>query len=586
MSEPVGQGRVRILDTGVANQIAAGEVVERPASVLKELLENSLDARANEIVVELQRGGVGLIRVRDDGGGIHPDDFGLALSRHGTSKLTELEDLEALTTRGFRGEALPSIASVSRLVLRSRIETMSTGLEVRVSHGSLEDPRPVAMPVGTEVEVRDLFFNTPARRRFLKTERTELGHLEAVLRNAALAAPETALSARHGDRRMLAVRPSPEDRFARVSAVFGRAFSRNVQPVLHVAGDYRLTGWVMMPDAAMTTVPPQHMFLNGRPVRDAAIRHALGAAYEGLLAAGRQAGYVLYLDMPAGEVDVNVHPAKTEVRFHDVRNVHDFVMVAVRHALAEVGQGESGVPGVAGNAIPWPIAPSYAPLRTPDSPPMGTYSATPSQARASVQGAEGMRQARVAHRLDDTSTATPTPGILLERRFLLFEREAALLIADIPETLKAAAKAVFVEALDGAALVSRPLLLPSSVDVVAATDARLRAHGTSLEQLGIIVKPVTERRWTLRQIPRCLRHTDPHVTLEAVVAAVGEDGIDLLPLCAAAADSLSPSERELKSDVAEAVGVLTRDGAPPHAPWGKTLDSATLKAWLDDGTGD
>ena len=574
------EGRVHILDEGVANQIAAGEVVERPASVLKELLENSIDASALDISVELQQGGVGLIRVRDDGTGIHPDDLHLALTRHGTSKLKRLEDLEQLTTRGFRGEALPSIGSVSRLIVRSRVAASATGFEVRVSGDAPQAPVPVAMQVGTEVEVRDLFFNTPARRRFLKTERTELGHLEAVLRNAALAVPGVGFRARHGDRRLLSVRSGTQEPFERLGAVLGQAFSRNLVPVNSAAGGFRLSGWVMEPEAALTTAPPQHFFLNGRPVRDGGVRHALGVAYETLLPLGTQAGYVLYLEMTPSEVDVNVHPAKTEVRFHDARGVHDFVMVAVRRALAAQGSGAVASGASSELSDPHPIPAPGQGLPGAQLQPR-TLSVT--AAKAAVRDSERLYGGRAGTGVVSRKgeLASVPAGVLLERKFFLMERQEGLHLIDIRAALASAAVEIFGEALGGLPLVSRPLLLPPTIDVPPENAVCLGSHKPSLEQLGLIIKPVGETRWTLRQVPRCLRHLDPRAVMEGVLRAAGGGSLNLDPLCEMAGGALSPSDRELKADVAEAVGVLTRDGGGPRLPWGKVLDVQTVSEWLE-----
>jgi len=291
--------RVRLLDEGVANQIAAGEVVERPASVLKELIENSLDAGAARVTVDLEEGGVRLVRVRDDGGGIHPDDLRLALSRHGTSKIGRIEDLVHLQTYGFRGEALASIASVSRLTIRSRVAGEKTGWELR-SAGQGYERVPAAIPAGTEVAVHDLFYNTPARRKFLRAERTELAHLASVVKNAALSAYRTGFVVRHGQRVMhrFRVHRDARDRGARVAEVLGAGFMQQARLVDEALGDLHCHGWVAGPGSTGTVAAEQHFFLNGRPVRDATVRHALVMAFEGVIPAGHVPGTSCFWAFP------------------------------------------------------------------------------------------------------------------------------------------------------------------------------------------------------------------------------------------------------------------------------------------------
>ncbi len=329
--------RIRALPERLANQIAAGEVVERPASVLKELLENSLDAGAKRISVDIEHGGARLIRVRDDGVGIHREDLALALDRHATSKIASLEDLENVASLGFRGEALPSIGSVSRLELSSCPAGGESGWKLAAEQSAAQTRlQPVPHPQGTTVTVRDLFYNTPARRKFLRTEKTEYRHLEDVLKRAALSRFDCAFSLRHNGRECysLAVATSDAEQARRVAKLCGAAFMEQALALTFEALDLHLAGWIGGPGYSRGVSDLQYFFVNGRMVRDNLLRHAVRHAHHGVVESGRQPAYVLFLRMSPAQVDVNVHPSKHEVRFRDARSVHDFVARCLRQALS------------------------------------------------------------------------------------------------------------------------------------------------------------------------------------------------------------------------------------------------------------
>ncbi|WP_437882656.1 DNA mismatch repair endonuclease MutL [Pseudomonas sp. LRF_L74] len=331
--------RIHLLSPRLANQIAAGEVVERPASVLKELLENSLDAGASRVDVEVEQGGVKLLRVRDDGGGIPADDLPLALARHATSKIRELEDLESVISLGFRGEALASISSVARLTMTSRTADASEAWQVETEGRDMEARvQPAAHPVGTTVEVRDLFFNTPARRKFLKAEKTEFDHLQEVLKRLALARFDVAFHLRHNGKTILALHEAPDEisRARRVANVCGAAFLEQALPIEIERGGLRLWGWVGLPTFSRSQADLQYFYVNGRMVRDKLVAHAVRQAYRDVLFNGRHPTFVLFLEIDPSVVDVNVHPTKHEVRFRDSRMVHDFLYGTLHRALGEV----------------------------------------------------------------------------------------------------------------------------------------------------------------------------------------------------------------------------------------------------------
>ncbi|WP_308705340.1 DNA mismatch repair endonuclease MutL [Pseudomonas sp. N040] len=331
--------RIHLLSPRLANQIAAGEVVERPSSVIKELLENSLDAGARRIDVDVEQGGIKLLRVRDDGSGIPAEDLPLALERHATSKIRDLEDLERVMSLGFRGEALASISSVSRLTMTSRsleaeqawqVETEGRDMAARV--------QPAAHPVGTTVEVRDLFFNTPARRKFLRAEKTEFDHLQEVIKRLALARFDVAFNLRHNGKSVLALHEAPDDltRARRVAAVCGPGFLEQALPIEVERNGLHLWGWVGLPTYSRSQADLQYFYVNGRMVRDKLVVHAVRQAYRDVLYNGRHPVFVLFLEVDPAVVDVNVHPTKHEVRFRESRMVHDFLYGTLHRALGDV----------------------------------------------------------------------------------------------------------------------------------------------------------------------------------------------------------------------------------------------------------
>jgi DNA mismatch repair protein MutL len=340
---------IRILPSQLIDQIAAGEVVERPASVVKELVENSLDAGARSICVDVEGGGARLIRVSDDGSGIPRAELPLALSRHATSKIATLDDLEGLLSMGFRGEALPSIASVSRLTLTSRTRNDEHAWQIASDGGALGEARPAARTLGTTVEVRELFFNTPARRKFQRAEKTELGHVDAVLRNLALARFDVEFRLTSNGRAVLAL-PAAEGRNAqerRVAAVCGDEFMQHGRYFSRSIEGLSLHGWLAAPAFSRSQADMQFTFVNDRFVRDKLLRHAVRLGYQDVLFQARQPAYVVHLTLDPRRVDVNAHPAKLEIRFRDSKLVHDFVFRTVETALASTLDGSADVAAAA-----------------------------------------------------------------------------------------------------------------------------------------------------------------------------------------------------------------------------------------------
>lgn len=328
---------IQLLPISLANQIAAGEVIERPASVVKELVENCLDAGASQISVDIEQGGRRRIRVRDNGGGIVKEELGLALSRHATSKIASLSDLEAIQSLGFRGEALASISSVSRLTLTSKTATQDQAWQAWVEGRDMQaELAPASHPEGTTVDVQDLFFNTPARRKFLRTDKTEFGHIDEVLRRIALARFGVRFNLTHNDKivRQYNAVQEPEYAIKRVAQVCGSSFTDTAIGLDEQTGPVRLWGWIAPAHACRHQADVQYFYVNGRMMRDRLLGHAVRQAYGDALNDERTPSFVLYLELPAEDVDVNVHPAKHEVRFHQARQIHDFVLHCARHALS------------------------------------------------------------------------------------------------------------------------------------------------------------------------------------------------------------------------------------------------------------
>ncbi|MCV9878293.1 DNA mismatch repair endonuclease MutL [Brenneria izbisi] len=329
---------IQVLPPQLANQIAAGEVVERPASVVKELVENSLDAGATRIDIEIERGGAKLIRIRDNGGGIGKDELTLALARHATSKIATLDDLEAIVSMGFRGEALASISSVSRLMLTSRTAEQSEAWQAYAEGRDMAvTVKPAAHPVGTTLEVLDLFYNTPARRKFMRTEKTEFTHIDEVVRRIALAHFNVAITLHHNGKLIRQYRPAsdPSQHERRLGSICGSAFLQHALTVFWQHDDLTIRGWVADPAGAKQLSEMQYCYVNRRMMRDRLINHAIRQAYQDQLNDDQQPAYVLYLEIDPHQVDVNVHPAKHEVRFHQARLVHDFIYQAVMTVLQQ-----------------------------------------------------------------------------------------------------------------------------------------------------------------------------------------------------------------------------------------------------------
>lgn len=554
--------RIELLSPRLANQIAAGEVVERPASVIKELLENSLDSGARRIDVEVEQGGVKLLRVRDDGSGITAEDLPLSLARHATSKIRDLEDLERVMSLGFRGEALASISSVARLTLTSRTRDADQAWQVE-TEGRDMAPRvqPAAHPVGTSVEVRDLFFNTPARRKFLKTEKTEFDHLQEVIRRLALARFDVAFHLRHNGKSILSLHEAHDDtaRARRVASICGPGFLEQALPIEVERNGLHLWGWVGLPTFSRSQADLQYFFVNGRAVRDKLVAHAVRQAYRDVLFNGRHPTFVLFLEVDPTGVDVNVHPTKHEVRFRDGRMVHDFLYGTLHRALADVRPqdhqatpaaapeqerpsglqaGEFGPQGemrLAANLLESPQAqPSLqAPGSGAGAGYQYQYTPRPAQALPAAE-AQGVYREFFAP-LPGSEPASlpqgqgdiPPLGYALAQLkgiYILAENAQGLVLVD----MHAAHERIMYERLKVAmaseGLSGQPLLVPESLALSQREADCAEEHAAWFQRLGFELQRLGPESLAIRQIPALLKQAEANRLVQDVLADLMEYG--------------------------------------------------------------
>lgn len=551
--------RIELLSPRLANQIAAGEVVERPASVIKELLENSLDSGARRIDVEVEQGGVKLLKVRDDGSGIASDDLPLALARHATSKIRDLEDLERVMSLGFRGEALASISSVARLTLTSRTRDAQQAWQVETEGRDMTSHvQPAAHPVGTSVEVRDLFFNTPARRKFLKTEKTEFDHLQEVIRRLALARFDVAFHLRHNGKSILSLHEAPDEvsRARRVGAICGPGFLEQALPIEIERNGLRLWGWVGLPTFSRSQADLQYFFVNGRAVRDKLVAHAVRQAYRDVLFNGRHPTFVLFLELDPTGVDVNVHPTKHEVRFREGRMVHDFLYGTLHRALADVRPDDQLAAPAATEEITRPTglqagefgpqgemrlsaAVLEQPLAAPSASSSGgggyQYQYTPRPTSSAP-----VEEAREVYRefYSPLTTAQPAPLPESERDipplgyalaqlkgiYILAENAHGLVLVD----MHAAHERIMYErlkiAMASEGLSGQPLLVPESLALSQREADCAEEHAQWFQRLGFELQRLGPETLAIRQIPALLKQAEANRLVQDVLADLMEYG--------------------------------------------------------------
>ena len=522
--------RIQQLPNSLINQIAAGEVIERPASVVKEIIENAIDAGATQIDIDIEDGGGKLIRVRDNGCGIHPDDLALAFATHATSKIRNLDDLEHITTLGFRGEALPSIASVSKTTLTSRAEGESSAWRISPHLGDAISP--AAHPPGTTIEIRDLFYNTPARKKFLKSERTERQHIQQLVQNLALSHDGITIRLNnHG--KPLGVYGG-EGLAARIASVLGDDLLEQALPIDARAADMHLYGWVGLPTSATNQPERQYFYINGRIIRDKIVSHAIRQAYQDMLYHGRHPVYVLYLDIAPEHIDVNAHPAKHEVRFRESRLAHDFLYSSLHHAL------RGNIPAAAAPRAENPAPPSPEPARQPSLRYSGDYRLerpasprhsvaesaayyqwaqniapppvppSPSPTGGGVQDyAPAAKNDYAAAPVHDDNSEHPLGYALgqIHNIFILAQNAHGLIIVD----MHAAHERILYERLKAQLRAKQPevqrLLLPQSLVATPAHLDTLEQHRDWLHRLGFeLAASADESRIHINAVPSLLKH--------------------------------------------------------------------------------
>ncbi len=544
---------IRELPDELISQIAAGEVIERPASVLRELLDNALDAGASHIQVRLRAGGVRLISVEDNGCGIAPEQLAVALKRHATSKISNLQDLESVSTMGFRGEALAAIASVSDLALTSRTAPQAHAMTLQARTGELS---PAAREVGTTVEVQDLFFNTPARRKFLKTDATELAHCVDSVRRHALARPDVGFSIWHEGKTLAQWRAhsGPEAIALRLGDVLGESFVADAVAVKHSAGPLRVHGFAGTPDAARARPDQQFAYVNGRFVRDKVIGHGVRSAYDDVLHGQRQAVYVLFIDIDPARVDVNVHPTKIEVRFRDSREVHQAVRTAVDNALALPRLGQSAAPSPTHTAFTpspplraatWPQArldwsqghrvaeldvlwgqPQTSPARDGTAPTQAkpqTPGHAPSFAPLDMRGPPSDNPTTGAEH-DPTDWPLGRALAQLQGIYILAENHLGLIVVD----MHAAHERVVYERLksqwDGQGIECQALLLPTPFQASPQEVDCAVSHPEALHRLGLELSVLSPTSLAVRSVPNTLAQGDPVALARSVLEELQSHG--------------------------------------------------------------
>jgi DNA mismatch repair protein MutL len=536
---------IRVLPEQLIHQIAAGEVIERPASVVKELVENSIDAGARRIEVEIEDGGVRLCRVRDDGAGITRDELALALLRHATSKIVSIEDLERVGTLGFRGEALPSIASVARMRLTSRTAQESIGHSIVADHGRVSSLEPAAHPVGTTIEVRDLFFNVPARRKFLRSERTETQHATRIMERLALARFDIAFALTASQRRVAdhAVAKTQLEREQRVAQIVGADFMSQALYIEHEAAGWKLWGWLCQPTAARALPDLQHFYLNGRMLRDRLVASGIRMGYRDVIFGGRHPAYVLFMQIEPQLVDVNAHPAKLEVRFRDGRHVHDFLFRTLERVLSGTHAGAAlgaSPPASAGRLLPqtppiqmpahdaspqtstqtstrastspvpfWPMrAAGQAPLPLPVA---GSFAG--SHVADGVRHAAGFAVAPMSQPARGSGEESESPPLgfaiaQLHGVYILSQSRDGLILVDMHAAHERTTYERMKAALAQGPVASQPLLVPISVNMAASAVGALEEHAPELQRLGLDITRSGPASVQVRALPAFLPPAD------------------------------------------------------------------------------
>ncbi|WP_109126147.1 DNA mismatch repair endonuclease MutL [Dyella sp. C11] len=537
---------IRPLPPELINQIAAGEVIERPSSVVKELVENSLDAGATRIEVDIEQGGARLIRVRDDGCGISPDELQLAVASHATSKIGSFDDLEHVASMGFRGEALASVSSVARFALTSRAQGLDTAFRIEVDGGKMQAARPAQHPQGSSVEVRDLFYNVPARRKFLRAERTEFAHIDDLLKSLALARGSVEFRLSHNGKPVRILKAARDESAAlqRVAEVMGEDFPGQSLRIDHAAAGLHLSGWVGLPTASRSQADSQYFYVNGRLVRDRVVAHAVRQAYADVLFHGRHPAFVLYMELDPAGVDVNVHPAKHEVRFREQRLVHDFLFRTLHEALAHTRAGNVALPS--SEALPYnatqtySMAPSSAsPVSAPAWPnafsqsrlslgvrdePLADYATLLGQPAAVSAPFAFAANAPMPESSEEEAPPLGFAIAQLKSIYILAENAHGLVLVD----MHAAHERITYEKLKAGRacsnLRSQMMLVPLNVSVSAKEAAAAEEHGDALAEWGLELSRSGPSGVVVRRIPALLEGADVAQLCRDVLAELAQHG--------------------------------------------------------------
>ena len=537
---------IRPLPAELINQIAAGEVIERPSSVVKELVENSLDAGATRIEVDIEQGGARLIRVRDDGCGIVPDELKLAVASHATSKIGSFDDLEHVASMGFRGEALASVSSVARFALTSRAQGHDTAFRIEVDGGKMQAARPAQHPQGSSVEVRDLFYNVPARRKFLRAERTEFAHIDDLLKSLALARGAVEFRLSHNGKPVRILKAARDESAAlqRVAEVLGEEFPTQSLRIDHAAAGLHLSGWVGLPTASRSQADSQYFYVNGRLVRDRVVAHAVRQAYADVLFHGRHAAFVLYLELDPAGVDVNVHPAKHEVRFREQRLVHDFLFRTLHEALAQTRAGQVGLsqPEAANTALPPSYDSAYSAAPTATAPawpnafsqsrlslgvrdePLAGYAALLGESAAGPASLAYAANTPMPEASEDEAPPLGFAIAQLKSVYILAENAHGLILVD----MHAAHERITYEKLKAGRacsnLRSQMLLVPLNLAVSAKEAAAAEEHAEALAEWGLELSRSGPSGVVVRRIPALLEGADVSQLCRDVLSELAQHG--------------------------------------------------------------
>jgi DNA mismatch repair protein MutL len=525
---------IRLLPTQLINQIAAGEVVERPSSVVKELVENSFDAGANQIAIEIEQGGTRLIRIRDDGCGILKEDLPLALSRHATSKIATLEDLEQVVSMGFRGEALPSISSVSRLTLISRTADAHCAWKV-IADGSERhfDPEPDPHPPGTTVDVRDLFYNTPARRKFLKAEKTEFAHIETLIRRMALSRFDIGFKLFHNQKEILNLKPAASEleQERRVAGICGTPFIENCVKIDFEASGLRLKGWVGLPTFSRSQQDMQFFYVNGRLIKDKLVSHAVKQAYQDVLYHGRHPVFVLYLELDPVLVDVNAHPAKLEVRFREGRLVHDFLFTALHRSLAELrpGHEEAAAESVREFAVearaPRTEERAFAPMqRHPQQETLPLTVREEIRAYARLHP-EPLTQPSSSEKPEPVFPPLGHAVAHLHNIYILSETQNGLILIDAHAAHERIGYERLKKQMQAGGVPSQPLLLPIKIKISPAEADLAEQELEYFHSLGMELNRTGPETLLVRSVPVLLAGADVETLVRDVLSDISEQGM-------------------------------------------------------------